>query len=174
MTRRFRIALSYAGEKRDFVAPVARLLARRFGEARVLYDKFHRAEFARAALTDLGDAPLRRAGVHRTRQDADSALADHLAALHTFERLVALDASAASARQRLSTALYRLATCHLTDGRLEDAAQASAEDIRVGRGIVEEEPDNLRWRHDLADSGWQADAETVRAYLDNPPPSTQR
>ena len=50
MTKRFRIAISYAGEKRDFVAPVANILARRFGQERVLYDKFHRAEFARGDL----------------------------------------------------------------------------------------------------------------------------
>ncbi|MEZ5293909.1 MAG: tetratricopeptide repeat protein [Vicinamibacterales bacterium] len=41
------MALSFAGEKRDFVATVARLLANRFGEDRILYDKFHEAEFAR-------------------------------------------------------------------------------------------------------------------------------
>ena len=45
--RRFRVALSFAGEKRDYVAAVARLLAERFGEDHVLYDKFHEAEFAR-------------------------------------------------------------------------------------------------------------------------------
>jgi tetratricopeptide (TPR) repeat protein len=46
-TKRFRIAFSFAGEKRDFVAKVATLLATRFGEAAILYDKFHEAEFAR-------------------------------------------------------------------------------------------------------------------------------
>lgn len=45
--RRFRVALSFAGEKRAFVAQVAALLARRFGEDEVLYDKYHEAEFAR-------------------------------------------------------------------------------------------------------------------------------
>jgi tetratricopeptide (TPR) repeat protein len=49
--RRFRVAFSFAGEKREFVAKVARLLADRFGEAAILYDKFHEAEFAR---DDLG------------------------------------------------------------------------------------------------------------------------
>ncbi len=44
---RFRIAFSFAGEKREFVAGVARLLAAQFGEAAILYDKFHEAEFAR-------------------------------------------------------------------------------------------------------------------------------
>jgi tetratricopeptide (TPR) repeat protein len=49
--RRFRVAFSFAGEKRDFVAKVARILADRFGRAAVLYDKFHEAEFA---VFDLG------------------------------------------------------------------------------------------------------------------------
>ena len=62
MTKRFRIAISYAGEKRDFVAPVATILAQRFGEERVLYDKFHRAEFARGDLaTYLPDLYLEQA-----------------------------------------------------------------------------------------------------------------
>jgi hypothetical protein len=47
MSKRFRIAFSFAGEKRDFVAQVAAILAKRFGEDRVLYDKYHEAEFAR-------------------------------------------------------------------------------------------------------------------------------
>jgi tetratricopeptide (TPR) repeat protein len=45
--KRFRIAFSFAGEKREFVAKVARILADRFGEDKILYDKFHEAEFAR-------------------------------------------------------------------------------------------------------------------------------
>src|SRR5712692_7807422 len=45
--KRFRIAFSFAGEKRDFVAQVAAILARRFGEPAILYDKYHEAEFAR-------------------------------------------------------------------------------------------------------------------------------
>ncbi len=49
-TKRFRIAFSFAGEKRDFVAEVANILAKRFGEDAILYDKFHEAEFARARL----------------------------------------------------------------------------------------------------------------------------
>lgn len=49
-TKRFRIAFSFAGEKRDFVEEIARLLARRFEEKRILYDKFHEAEFSRARL----------------------------------------------------------------------------------------------------------------------------
>lgn len=49
-TKRFRIAFSFAGEKRPFVAEVAKLLAARFGEEKILYDKFHEAEFAHADL----------------------------------------------------------------------------------------------------------------------------
>lgn len=48
--KRFRIAFSFAGEKRDFVAKVARILADRFGEEKILYDKFHKAEFSHANL----------------------------------------------------------------------------------------------------------------------------
>jgi len=50
MSKRFRIAFSFAGEKRDFVAQVAAILAERFGEEHVLYDKYHAAEFARGDL----------------------------------------------------------------------------------------------------------------------------
>jgi hypothetical protein len=50
MSKRFRIAFSFAGEKRDFVAQVAAILAKRFGEDHVLYDKYHEAEFARSDL----------------------------------------------------------------------------------------------------------------------------
>ncbi|MET0624639.1 MAG: tetratricopeptide repeat protein [Pyrinomonadaceae bacterium] len=49
-TKRFRIALSFAGEKRDFVEQVAALLARQLGEAAILYDKYHEAEFSRSDL----------------------------------------------------------------------------------------------------------------------------
>jgi tetratricopeptide (TPR) repeat protein len=48
--KRFRIAFSFAGEKREFVAMVARILADRFGEDRILYDKYHNAEFSRGDL----------------------------------------------------------------------------------------------------------------------------
>lgn len=48
--KRFRIAFSFAGEKREFVAKVARILADRFDEDKILYDKFHEAEFARRDL----------------------------------------------------------------------------------------------------------------------------
>jgi hypothetical protein len=50
MSKRFRIAISYAGEKRDYVAPVANILARRFSQQQILYDKYHRPEFARTDL----------------------------------------------------------------------------------------------------------------------------
>ncbi|WP_204139272.1 AAA family ATPase [Halomicronema sp. CCY15110] len=46
-TKRFRVAFSFAGEKRDFVEQVAALLADYFGEAQILYDKYCEAEFAR-------------------------------------------------------------------------------------------------------------------------------
>ena len=49
-SKRFRVAFSFAGEKRDYVAKVAATLAARFGEAAVLYDKYHEAEFARRDL----------------------------------------------------------------------------------------------------------------------------
>jgi tetratricopeptide (TPR) repeat protein len=46
-TKRFRVAFSFAGEKRDYVAEIAALLAQRFGEEAILYDKYHEAEFSR-------------------------------------------------------------------------------------------------------------------------------
>lgn len=49
-TKRFRIALSFTGEHREFVRQVANILAERFGEGKILYDEFHRAEFARGDL----------------------------------------------------------------------------------------------------------------------------
>lgn len=48
--KRFRVAFSFAGEKREFVAQVAIILARRFGEKKILYDKYHEAEFSRSDL----------------------------------------------------------------------------------------------------------------------------
>ena len=48
--RRFAVAFSYAGEDRARVAPLAEALAQRFGRQRVLYDRFHEAEFARPNL----------------------------------------------------------------------------------------------------------------------------
>jgi len=50
LVKRFRVAFSFAGEKRHFVAEIATILAKRFGEATILYDKFHEAEFARRDL----------------------------------------------------------------------------------------------------------------------------
>ena len=46
-TKRFRIAFSFAGEKREFVEAIAVLLTQQFGEDKILYDKYHEAEFAR-------------------------------------------------------------------------------------------------------------------------------
>lgn len=48
--KRFRIAFSFAGEKRDFVSKVADILSERFGKDRILYDKYHNAEFSRSDL----------------------------------------------------------------------------------------------------------------------------
>ncbi|MEK6302692.1 MAG: AAA family ATPase [Acidobacteriota bacterium] len=48
--KRFRIAFSFAGEKRDFVAQVAAILAKRFGKDSILYDKYHQPEFSRSDL----------------------------------------------------------------------------------------------------------------------------
>ena len=50
MNKRFRIAFSFAAEKRNYVAEVARVLANRLGAEQVLYDRFHEAEFARPDL----------------------------------------------------------------------------------------------------------------------------
>lgn len=47
---RFKIALSYPGERRDFVKQVADRLADRVGRDRVLYDCYYEAEFARPDL----------------------------------------------------------------------------------------------------------------------------
>jgi hypothetical protein len=48
--KRFRIAFSFAGEVREFVAEVAEILALEFGKPKILYDKYHQAEFARRDL----------------------------------------------------------------------------------------------------------------------------
>jgi len=48
--KRFRVAFSFAGEKRNFVAKIAALLSQHFGESAILYDKYHEAEFARSDL----------------------------------------------------------------------------------------------------------------------------
>lgn len=46
MGKRFRVAFSFAGEKRAFVAEVAEILADRFGQKSILYDGYHLAEFS--------------------------------------------------------------------------------------------------------------------------------
>ncbi len=47
MSKRFRIAFSFAGDQhRGFVAEVATLLAARFHQDNILFDEFHEAEFA--------------------------------------------------------------------------------------------------------------------------------
>ncbi len=48
--KRFRVALSFPGEYRDFVSLVADSLAGIFGKGRVLYDRYHEAEFSRCNL----------------------------------------------------------------------------------------------------------------------------
>ncbi|MDN5849803.1 MAG: hypothetical protein L0H63_09235 [Nitrococcus sp.] len=50
MSKRFRIAFSFAGGKREFVAAVADILAKHFSRDQILYDKYHEAEFARPDL----------------------------------------------------------------------------------------------------------------------------
>ena len=48
--KRFKVGLSFPGEKRAFVERIAVSLAAKFGQGRVLYDKFHEAEFAQPDL----------------------------------------------------------------------------------------------------------------------------
>lgn len=48
--KRFRVALSFPGERREFIEPVATRLAESLGRDKVLYDKFHEAELARPDL----------------------------------------------------------------------------------------------------------------------------
>ena len=50
MSKRFRIAFSFSGDKREFVAEIAGILANQFGKDHLLYDKYHQAEFARSDL----------------------------------------------------------------------------------------------------------------------------
>jgi hypothetical protein len=50
MSKRFRVAFSFSGSKRAYVAAVARILERCFGQSQILYDEFHRPEFARGRL----------------------------------------------------------------------------------------------------------------------------
>lgn len=48
--KRFRIAFSFPGEKRDFVSRVADILSQTFGKEAILYDHYHKSEFARVNL----------------------------------------------------------------------------------------------------------------------------
>jgi hypothetical protein len=48
--KRFRVAFSFAGEKRAYVAEVANILSQSFSQAAILYDKYHEPEFARSDL----------------------------------------------------------------------------------------------------------------------------
>jgi hypothetical protein len=48
--RRFRVSFSFSSEIRNFIGEVAKILAERFGEQAILYDRFHEAEFARSDL----------------------------------------------------------------------------------------------------------------------------
>lgn len=48
--KRFKVALSFAGEQRAFVEDVAERLAARIGKEQVLYDRYYEAEFARPDL----------------------------------------------------------------------------------------------------------------------------
>lgn len=49
-TRRFRVALSFTGEQREYVEQIAEILANELGKDKILYDKYHEAEFARRDL----------------------------------------------------------------------------------------------------------------------------
>lgn len=48
--RRFRVALSFPGERRTFVRRVAEALSIELGKDAVLYDEYHRVEFCRLNL----------------------------------------------------------------------------------------------------------------------------
>lgn len=50
ITKRFRVALSFPGEKRDFIRQVADLLSAAIGKERVLYDDYLTGELARPDL----------------------------------------------------------------------------------------------------------------------------
>jgi hypothetical protein len=51
--KRFRVAFSFPGEKREFVGKVASILAERFGREAILYDEFHKVEFPSYDLASL-------------------------------------------------------------------------------------------------------------------------
>lgn len=48
--RRFKIALTFAGETRTLVEAIAEILAAKYGKEYILYDKYYEAEFARPQL----------------------------------------------------------------------------------------------------------------------------
>ncbi|MFZ2727589.1 MAG: TIR domain-containing protein [Methylococcaceae bacterium] len=48
--KRFKVALSFAGERRDYIAQVAELLASELGKDKVFYDAWYKAELARPNL----------------------------------------------------------------------------------------------------------------------------
>jgi hypothetical protein len=48
--KRYRIALSFPGERREFIEQVATRLAESVGREQVLYDKYYEADFARLNL----------------------------------------------------------------------------------------------------------------------------
>ena len=52
MAKRFRVALSFPGEYRERVEKIADLLGKKLGREKVLYDKWHAAEFARPNLDE--------------------------------------------------------------------------------------------------------------------------
>ena len=54
--RRFRVGLSFPNEYRNLAADTAQSLAKRYGKEQVLYDKYHKAEFAKPGLNF--DLPL--------------------------------------------------------------------------------------------------------------------
>src|SRR5262245_11627152 len=49
-TKRFQVALSFAGEHRKFVEGVAEQLSRNLGQNRIFYHRYHEAELARRNL----------------------------------------------------------------------------------------------------------------------------
>ena len=50
MSKRFRVAFSFAGATRNYVAAVAEILSQHFGRDAILYDKYHEGEFSRPDL----------------------------------------------------------------------------------------------------------------------------
>ena len=56
-SKAFKVALSYPSEHREFVEVVAMGLAEVYGKANVLFDQFHRADFAHPQLMSPGELP---------------------------------------------------------------------------------------------------------------------